>query len=208
MAAIGRIDQPRVAELLDEERDPLVAVAAVGIAGMGQKPDHRLVELDALGALRSVGGDRAFRSLDGDRAGAVPRQKESDQRLEGEQLVGLGLAAEQRAAGYFGERSLARDLVQRHSAEPVLAVLFGVHRGADGGAEKADEPGQVLGREPRDELALQGAPGERHRNCCQHGVCIRTAFETLQPANEHRLCAARFQARQHQLGPGVRPIGG
>ena len=96
-----RIGQAAVPELLDQEGDALVAVAAMRVAGMRQKADQRLVELHALGRLRTVGRDRALGALRRDRARAVGEQQ-ADQRLEGEQVVG------RRARGRAARRTRSR----------------------------------------------------------------------------------------------------
>ena len=91
--------QTGVAELLDQEGDALVAVSAVGVAGMGQEPDQRLVELHALRRFRPVGRDRALGALGRDGARPV-RQEQADQGLEDEQVL----------AGASGPSRAERDL--------------------------------------------------------------------------------------------------
>ena len=113
---VGRIAKADVGELLDEEGDPLIAIAAMGEAGMAEPAGDRLVELNALGILRPVGGDRALRSLRRDRAGAI-RQQEPDQRLEDEEIGGLALAAKQGQASRFGEAHPPEKLVHGDAAE-------------------------------------------------------------------------------------------
>ena len=60
---IGRILEALVLELLEQESHALEAVAAVAVAGMGQEPDHGLVELNAHRCLWAVGSDRTLGAL-------------------------------------------------------------------------------------------------------------------------------------------------
>ena len=86
---VRRVFQAGVAELVEQEGDALVAVAAVRVAAVGQKTDQRLVELHPLRRLRAVGRHRALDALDADGARAVAGQQQADQGLEGEQVLGL-----------------------------------------------------------------------------------------------------------------------
>jgi hypothetical protein len=122
---IARVRQIGSLELIDQERDALVAVAAMGVARMGQEADHCLVELDPLRTFRPVGGDCALGALRRDRAGAVGQQ-ETQQRLECELSRRIGLGTEQRQVGDVGQRAGADDLVVRKAAEARLGMPRGV----------------------------------------------------------------------------------
>ena len=63
MLRIGRILEVLVLELVEQESHAFESVAAVAIAGMGQEPDHGLVELHAARRLWAVGCDRALGAL-------------------------------------------------------------------------------------------------------------------------------------------------
>ena len=125
MIRIRRIGELDVLEALEEEGHAFVAVATVGVAGVGEKPDKRLVELDASRRLRAVGGRGTFRTLSGDCTRTVG-QKQSHQRLERKQIGRLWLLADQCNAGDLRQRPLAEKIGCRNAAETLSGVFAGV----------------------------------------------------------------------------------
>ena len=91
MVRVGRIIEPGVLELLEEESDALVAVAAVRIAGVTSGSRRGTCSAAPAAGFRPIGGDRALGALRRDRPRAV-RQQQADQQLEREEIGGSGEA--------------------------------------------------------------------------------------------------------------------
>ena len=122
MVGICRVFQTGIAELVEQEGDALVAVAAVGVAAVRQKTDQSLVQLNPLRRLRTVGGDRPLDTLDADGARTVAGQQQADQGLESEQVLGLRFLPEQRQIRDLGQLAAAQDLLIRDTAEAIGLV--------------------------------------------------------------------------------------
>ena len=212
-SAVARVLQPAVLELVDQEGDAFVAVAAVRVAGVREEADQRLVELHALGLLRAVGRHRALGALRRDRAGAVGQQQ-ADQRLEGEQVVVA------RRAGRAARRTRPRPGSAR-PASPRCAMpqkrpascCDGIGRSADQRAEQLQPPGQALGRErARCACAISGpqasvaADRRQHARLRSDGPAgSRASAGTPTGRRAPRTPASRASARASGASAASRP---
>src|ERR1700736_3903807 len=110
MIAVGRILQAGILELLQQECHSLEPVAAVAVAAVGEKADHGLVDLNAAGSLRAVGGNGPFGALRRDGARAV-RDEEPDEDLQRPRL---------RLARFLAGQSEEENISHAPAAEPFL----------------------------------------------------------------------------------------
>ena len=160
MVRIGRILQALVLELVEQERHPLEAVAAVAVAAVGEKADHRLVDLHPPRRLRPVGRDRALRSLRRDRSRPI-RDQQADEDLQRQRLLGGRLLAGHREEAEVGHRPLPEALLARHAVERARLVVLAGDRRPDHHPVEPQVPGQRLRGQPGDPLAHQRPPGDR-----------------------------------------------
>ncbi|OPZ55379.1 MAG: hypothetical protein BWY91_01072 [bacterium ADurb.BinA028] len=202
MSGVARVDEAGAREPLQQERDPLEAVAPVGKTGMREETDHRLVELDPLGGLWAVGRDRTLGPLGGDGTGAVGEQQSGEHR-EAVQDVGGGTLAQQGCGSELRHRRLTENHRHGYAAETLGGVRRGRCGGADHRAEQLQPPGQFLCRDPRDLLVRQGLPDESPSDGGHDTGDLGMPALGRQPAQRHRGHAAFGQACEHRLGDRV-----
>ena len=193
----ARVLQAAALELLEQVGDALVAVAAVRVAGVGEKADQRLVELHALGLLGPVGRDRALGTLRRDRARArwSAAGRPASGRRTGRPRRACGRAApRRRARPGSGVPSICRLRDAAEACRPRAARPRPRRRSACRTA--AATTGSSRAVSARDALARQRPPGQRGRDRGQHRGLGRMARQALQPAQEHRARAARLARRR------------
>ncbi len=202
MAGIARIGQPLVLELIEQKGHPLVPVAAMTEAGMGQEADHRLVDLHPPRRLRPVRRHRALRPLRRDRPRPVGDQ-EPDQDLQRHRLLRRRLLAGNRQETQVRHRPLPEPLRPRYPAERPRQMVLARYRRPDHHPVEPQVPGQRLRRQPGDPLAHQRPPADRRRNRREDRIPRQPTIQRLEIFQERRLAAPRLDRRQHRLGPRI-----
>ena len=186
---VGRVGQPLVLELVEQERHALEAVAAVAVAGVGQEPDHRLVDLHPARRLRPVGRDRALRPLRRDRAGAV-RDQQADEDLQRQRLFGRRLLAGHGEKAEIGHRPPAEALVARDAPERARAG------GARRGSSRRPSPRRAAG-------TRAASPPSAARCACASAAPRRSSSRS--PRGSRRATAGRPGSSRYRRNTDLPP---
>src|ERR1700738_4586404 len=206
MIAVGRILQGGILELLQQERLSLEPVPAVAAAAVGEKADHGLVDLNAAGSLRAVGGSGPFGALRRDGARAL-RDEEPDEDLQRPRLGRARFLSGQSQEQDIGHVPAAESLFPRYPAQAAGLVIFGGNGGADHDAVEPQIPRQRFGSQPRDALAHQRAPRDRRGDGSEDRIARGSCAQRFEELQEQRFAAAIADRFQHRLGTGIVRLG-
>ena len=177
----------------------------MGEAGVTEKTQQGLVELDPRGSLGAVRGDRALRALRRDRTGAVGEQ-EAGQGAECEQVVRAGPAPEQGGGGDLGQGAFGDQRVAADAAEGIGLMCRGGDRGTEHRRHESQPARQRLDRQAGDALAPEGSPADGRGDGGKDRIRPRIAALGEQPAQRKRTRPARLDAPDHRGRQRVRRI--
>ena len=174
----------------------------MAVAAVGEEADHRLVDLNAAGGLRAVGGDRALGALRRDRARSVGDEK-TDQDLQRPRLGLARLLAGQSEEQEIRHGPAAESFLAGNPPQAAMLVMLGRDRGADHHAVEPQIPGQRLRRQARDAFAHQRSPRDGGGDRREDGIARGTPAERFEELEEQRFAAAFADGFQHRLGARI-----